>query len=237
MFSYSEPPRVKPKVRLPRIVRGAMIEPPDHCGHKSSMKLRLGPVLHRRKIKQTTLADAVGVNKSYISEIVSGKKLPSMDVLSKIVEYLDVDPSEVMAPARSVPVVGYVGAGAAVELTDAYAKGDGMYHVACPEDLPAREVVAVEVTGQSMEPMIQPGDILFFTRHFMGVDERAVGNVAICETADGRALVKLIRPGRDKGTFDLYSINSALNGPEYGLRLRWAAPFRRHIRKEDVERI
>lgn len=204
-----------------------------------AMKLRIREIRLKRGMTIAQLADAIDKTPGYISMVERGanRKRPSTELLADIADALDVPSSSLLSDLRPVPVVGHVGAGAAVELTDAYAKGDGMYHVACPEDLPARDVVAVEVTGQSMEPMIQPGDILFFTRHFIGVDERAVSNVAICETADGRALVKLVRPGRDKGTFDLYSINSALNGPEYGLRLRWAAPFRRHIRKEDVERI
>jgi phage repressor protein C with HTH and peptisase S24 domain len=157
-------------------------------------------------------------------------------VLSKIVDALDVDPSEVFERLRKIAVAGRIGAGASVLLVDSYAKGDGLYHITCPDDLPSTGIVAVEVQDNSMEPLIKEGDVLLFSRHFIGIDERVIGNVGICETADGRALVKQIKPGRDPGTFDLYSFNTASNGPEYGVRLKWAAPYRRHLKAEDVDK-
>lgn len=204
-----------------------------------AMKLRIRELRKKRGLTIAQLADLVGKTSGYISMVERGahRKRPSTELLAEIAAALDVPSSALLAETRPVPVAGYVGAGASVELVDAYAKGDGHYHVACPDDLPARDVVAVEVVGHSMEPLIQPGDVLFFSRHFFGIDQAALDNVAICETADGRALVKLIRAGRERGIFDLYSINAMVNGPEYGVRLKWAAPYRRHLRRDDVEKL
>ncbi len=171
-----------------------------------------------------------------MSQLISGKKTPSLDTLQRIADVLDVDLSSLYDSARPVPVAGRVGAGASVELVDAFEKGDGLYKVASPEDIPAASVVAVEVQGDSMAPLIMPGDVLFFSRHFMGVDESAINRVSICETDDGRALVKQIRIGRETGLFDLYSANNN-QPPEYGVKLIWAAPLRRHLAKSDVERL
>lgn len=201
------------------------------------MKLDLRKTLKRRGIRQAQLADAIEVSPGYISQLANNQRTASQETLARIAEFLDVDVGELFDNPRPVAVAGRIGAGADVELVDAYAKGDGLYHIACPDDLPATGIVAVEVTGTSMQPLIQPGDVLLFSRHFIGIDEAAIDRVAIIETEDGRALVKLLRRGRDPGTFDLYSANAATNAPEYGVRLKWAAPYRRHLRGEDVERV
>ncbi|MBV7408183.1 XRE family transcriptional regulator [Maritimibacter sp. DP1N21-5] len=182
---------------------------------------------------QTRLAEAVGVSRGHMSLIISGQKAPSLSLLERAADALEVDISALYETSRTVPVAGRVGAGSRVELVDAFPQGEGLFRVACPEDLPSREVVAVEVEGDSMSPIIMPGDILFFTRNFVGIDENAVNRVSICETEDGRALVKLLRFGRDEGAFDLFSANN-LQPPEYGVKLQWAAPLRRHIARQDV---
>jgi transcriptional regulator with XRE-family HTH domain len=54
------------------------------------MKLHIAPLLAEKRITQTAFADAIGVNKSYVSEMVAGKKEPSFDTLRKMVEVLGV---------------------------------------------------------------------------------------------------------------------------------------------------
>jgi SOS-response transcriptional repressor LexA len=62
-------------------------------GHNGPMKLALGPLLKKVGMSQTALADAIGVNKSFISDIVAGKKRPSLATLHKIVAVLEVSPA------------------------------------------------------------------------------------------------------------------------------------------------
>lgn len=200
------------------------------------MNLRIRQIRQAAGMKVAELAARVDKSPSYISMLERGAhgKRPSSELLNSIANALDVSPGALFAESRPVPVAGRVGAGAEVELVDAYPKGEGLYHVAAPDDLPAASIVAVEVVGDSMEPLIEEGDVIFFCRHFVGIDPAAIGHVAILETDDGRALVKKIVPGREPGTFDLYSVNPA-TPPEYGCRLVWAAPWRRHLRRQDVE--
>ena len=185
--------------------------------------------------KQARLAEALDLSPGYVSSLAQNKASPSPKLLEEIAEYLDIDPGWLIVKSRPVPVVGRVGAGSEVELVDAYARGDGLYHVDSPADLPARDVVAVEVVGDSMEPLITQGDVLFFSRDFVGLNVGAVGTVSIINTHDGRVLVKQLLQGREKGLFDLYSANDRAAPPEYGVRLNWATPLRRHIKKQDVE--
>lgn len=198
------------------------------------MKMRLKELLEERGLKQVWLVNKLDLSPGYVSHLVGNTRTPSPALLSRLADAFDVPVSQLVADRPPVAVAGRVGAGAAVELVDAYPKGGGLFHVAAPDDLPASQIVAVEVVGDSMEPLIEEGDIIFFTRHFIGVDPGAIGHVAILCTDDGRALVKKIVNGREPGRFDLYSINPA-TPPEYGVKLSWAAPWRRHIRNQDVE--
>jgi transcriptional regulator with XRE-family HTH domain len=64
------------------------------------MKLQIGPVIARRRMSQTQLADAVGVQKGYLSEIVSGKKLPSLDTFMRLCDVLKATPNELFGIDR-----------------------------------------------------------------------------------------------------------------------------------------
>lgn len=200
------------------------------------MENRIKEVRKKFGITATKLAEMVDISRPYMSQIENntGGKRPSGDLLMRFAAALDVPVSKLFPSDQAIAVAGRIGAGAEVQLVDAYEKGDGLYQVACPDGLSSSGVVAVEVVGDSMAPIIQPGDVLFFSRHFFGIDENALGRVSICETEDGRALVKHITKGRDSGTFDLMSANNT-TAAEYSVRLKWAAPMRRHVPKEEVE--
>lgn len=54
------------------------------------MKLNIAPALRQSGKTQTALADAIGVKKGFMSEILSGKKAPSLDTLIAIATALEV---------------------------------------------------------------------------------------------------------------------------------------------------
>lgn len=198
------------------------------------MQLRLKELLAERNLKQRWLVERLDLSPGYVSHLVNNSRAPSSGLIARLAEAFNVPVAQLLADKPPVAVAGRIGAGAAVELVDAYPKGGGLYHVAAPDDLPASQIVAVEVVGDSMEPLIEEGDVIFFTRHFLGIDQAAIGHVSILGTEDGRALVKKVVQGREPGLFDLYSVNPS-SPPEYGVKLIWAAPWRRHLRKQDVE--
>lgn len=138
--------------------------------------------------------------------------------------------------ATTIPVVGHVGAGAEVELFDAFEKGDGHYRVTCPPQLGPRGIVAVEVVGDSMMPVYPPGSVLFYSRDALGIPTEAIGRICVCEDTDGKAWVKQIRPGRDEGTFTLISMNPD-HDHRHGVSLKWAAVVRFALPPEFVRRI
>lgn len=141
-----------------------------------------------------------------------------------------------LGPRPTVSIAGKVGAGARVPLVDVYEKGDGP-QVECPRDLSPHGVVAVEVDGDSMEPVYSAGDLLFYSREtHEGVPAEAIGKRCICEDTNGMGWVKVVRTGRDAGTFDLHSFNDT-SPTMYGVHLKWAAPVRLHWPAEFARRV
>ena len=201
--------------------------------------MRIRELRTRKNIKQIELANAVNLSRPYMSALETGnvKKSPSIDVLSALANALGVRIGELFDDAKPIAVAGKVGAGAKVPLSDVYEKGDGLYYVACPADLPHDiHVVAVEVEGDSMVPVYQDGDILFYSRDVMGVPNEAIGRICVCEDTSGDVWVKHIRPGSEPGKFHLISVNPLIDNM-FDRELKWAAPVRLHWPHDLVEKM
>lgn len=128
----------------------------------------------------------------------------------------------------TIAIAGQVGAGARIPLFDAYEKGDGP-QVEAPPQLPAKGIVAVEVVGDSMEPVFSAGDLLFYTREAAdGVPEDVIGHKCVCEDADGNCWVKQVRRGSAPGLFNLISINPGADN-QHDVLLKWAARVKMHL--------
>jgi transcriptional regulator with XRE-family HTH domain len=138
--------------------------------------------------------------------------------------------------ARAIAVAGKVGAGASVDLVDAHEKGDGLYLVACPPQLSPHGMVAVEVEGDSMAPTYSPGTVLFYSRQALGIPTEAIGRICVCEDADGKGWVKVIKLGVTEGTFSLISLNPEA-GNLHGVQLKWAAPVKFSLPKEFIKKL
>ena len=190
-------------------------------------------IMAERGWNDAALSQEAGLGISYIRDLKRGKaQSPTLARAEQIATALGVGLEDILAaasdePQKTITIAGKVGAGARVPVFDAYEKGAGP-KVACPPGLSPHGVVAVEIEGDSMEPVYSAGDLLFYTRHtHEGVPVEAIGKRCVCEDTYGLGWVKLIREGREKGTFDLYSFNDA-SPPLYGVRLKWAAPVLLH---------
>lgn len=188
------------------------------------------------------IAKAAGVSYDKLKNLRQGKaQTTGVDDAKKVAAAFGVTLDDFFAgriggDANAVHVVGHVGAGAEVDLFDAYDKGNGHYRIACPPQLSPRGLVAVEVVGDSMAPIYLPGSILFYSRAALGVPVESVGQICVCEDDAGRAWVKQVRTGRDEGTFTLVSLNSDYDH-RHGIRLKWAAPVRFSLPPEFVRRL
>ena len=189
-----------------------------------------------------SIARAAGVSYDTLKNVSQGKsQRPNLEDALKVARSFGVSLEQFLegdldqAPA-TITVAGRVGAGAEIELIDAWPKGEGLYHVACPPGLPPHGIVAVEVAGDSMAPIYEPGSVLFYARQAMGVPTEALGRICIAADTENRVWLKQVKPGTAPGLFHLISINPAgLN--MHDARLVWAAPVKLHLPPDLVRRI
>ncbi|MBY6113319.1 helix-turn-helix domain-containing protein [Mameliella alba] len=203
----------------------------------------LKAIMTARGLKDAPLAERAGLGTSFIRDLHRKKaSSPKLENALRIADALGLTVEDIISAAdglpttKSITIAGKVGAGAQVPVFDAYEKGDGP-QVEAPPGLPTSGIVAVEVEGDSMEPVFSAGDLLFYTRNsHEGVPIEAIGKRCVCEDENGMGWVKLLRAGRDEGTFDLQSFND--NSPTmYGIRLEWAAPVRLHWPADLVRKV
>lgn len=172
-----------------------------------------------RKAKGLTLeglAEAADLSPSYLSRMERGGRNVSLKNLGKIADALGVRKRDLVPNPATVPLVGYVGAGAA---THRYAEAQGPFdEVPAPEgSTPA--TVAVEIRGDSLGS--------FFDRWLVFYDDvrdpptsDLLGHVCVCGLADGRILIKLLKRGNLAGH---YTLVSQFEPPIYDVILEWAA--------------
>lgn len=211
---------------------------------ENSFKNALQYALDQTGRSLRSVAIDAGVSYEQLKGLMQGKaKSTNVDDGVKVANAFGVPVEEFLSGNLSnitptISVAGRVGAGAKVALFDSYAKGDGLYHVACPPQIGPSGIVAVEVEGNSMEPAYEGGDILFYSREAMGVPIEAIGRRCVVEDSDGFVWVKLLRrrEGQPEGLFDLISFH-ADTPPMYDSTAKWAAPIKMHLPKHLVTKL
>jgi transcriptional regulator with XRE-family HTH domain len=185
-------------------------------------------------LSQAAFAELIDVDQSNVSRWENGAA-PDDPHLLRIAELAGVHPAVLRygAPpedaegpvgtptARTVPVVGYVGAGQEVFAHDDHALGGGLEEVEAPEGVGGRPVVAVRIRGESMHPM-RAGWLLFYRREDEGVPDECLNRLCVVKLADdGPVLVKEVHRGYRPNHFVLASWSAP---PIEDVRLDWAAP-------------
>lgn len=175
------------------------------------------------------IADKAGVSYEQLKKVGQGKtRSMNADDAVKVARAFGVSVDDFLlgnlgGVVPLVAVAGVVGAGAKVQLIDAFEKGNGFFHVQRPEPLKNLPVVAVQVKGDSMVPMYQPGDILFYSRPtHEGIASEDIGRPCVVEDQSGNAWVKQVRRGTEPGLFHLVSLNPDAE-TVWDQPIRWAA--------------
>ncbi len=124
------------------------------------------------------LAEAAGVSDAHIIYIEKGQRKPTFDKVMRIMEALGVSVEEFLAetghgeanvePARigglqRVPVISWVTAGMWQDVCDAFEPGDADEWI--DSDVRGRNVFALRVVGDSMEPEFKEGEIVVVSPH------------------------------------------------------------------------
>lgn len=177
--------------------------------------------LYRDRIQwsQGKLASAVGTTAQMIGLLESGKRKLTVDWMEKLAPPLGVLPSDLMLSSKSVPVLGYVGAGAEVYSIDDHAKGSGMFETSAPPQGATPSMVALVVRGDSMSPAYEDGDIIYYDQQVTGDYDHLVGKRVVARLEDGRTFVKKLRKNSE-GQYWLHSHNA---DPIVNPRIAWLA--------------
>lgn len=122
--------------------------------------------------------------------------------------------SNVSEKAQSVPLVGYVSAGAAANFM---AAGD-LGEVAAPEN-PNEDTVAVEIRGDSLGTLFDRW-LVYYDNVQRPVTTDLIGQLCVIGLVDGRVLIKKIKRSRTKGLFHLIS---QTEDPILDVEIEWAA--------------
>lgn len=193
-------------------------------------------------LKPARVSTDAGLDNSTIRKIFAGQSgSPKFENAEKIARALNMTVLQILeaggGPSRpTVAIAGKVGAGARVPVFDAYEKGDGPQVELPPQIKSPHGIVAVEIEGDSMEPIYREGDILFYRREALGVPTEAIGHICVCECEDGLGWVKQVKLGTEPGLFHLIAVNPAAD-TQHDMRLKWAAPVRFHLPAQDTRKV
>lgn len=159
--------------------------------------------------------EAMGVSRSQFIKLERGERRLTADYIALAAKAFNVSESDVISDRHTVPLVGYVGAGAVAHYFEAQGPFD---EVPMPENGNER-TVAVEARGDSLGP--------FFNQWLVYYDEvrnpptpDMIGALCVVETVDERVLVKKLMRGSRPGTFHLLSQTES---PIEDVELVWAA--------------
>jgi len=132
-------------------------------------------------------------------------------------EWADGASAPARRKGRTVPLVGYVGAGAQAHY---YASADeGLGEVDAPEDA-TETTVAAEIRGVSLGPALDRW-LVFYDEVRSPVTPDMHGRLCVVGLDDERVLVKVIRPAGEPGRFHLISNGS--EEPIFDQAVMWAA--------------
>ena len=126
-------------------------------------------------------------------------------------------PVESINGSASVLLGGEIGAGGLV----AYFKDDAEKQFVPRPPLAPGPLMALRVSGESMLPKYEAGDIIYIRRDHEGVLPEYLGRYCAIHLSDGGTYLKILAAGSEPGRFTLRSLNAA-DMPN--VEVVWAAP-------------
>jgi repressor LexA len=154
------------------------------------------------------LASAMGVRPGAVSELFSGIRLVKASEIPLIVEYLELD---------AVPIMGRIGAGAVIEPEREQVPPEGLGEIHLPFPI-AEETIAFEVSGDSMLPKYENGDIIVVYREQRHPVSSFYGEEAAVRLKTGERYLKTVERGKSPSVVNLISFNAK---PINGVKLDW----------------
>jgi repressor LexA len=170
------------------------------------------------------LAVAMGVRAGAVSEVLSGIRLIKASELQPIIEYLELN---------MVPIMGRVGAGAVIEPEHEQVPPEGLGEIELPFPL-AEETIAFEVTGDSMLPKYENGDIIVVFREQRHPVSSFYGEEAAVRLKTGERYLRTIERGKSASMVNLTSFNAK---PINGVKLDWIGEIYVTLPRGQIQRL
>jgi repressor LexA len=170
------------------------------------------------------LAAAMNVRPGAVSEILSGLRLIKASEIADIVDYLELN---------SVPIMGRVGAGAVIEPEHEQVPPEGLGEVELPFPI-SEETVAFEVSGDSMLPKYENGDVIVVFREQRHPISSFYGEEAAVRLKTGERYLKTIERGNSASLVNLTSFNAK---PILGVKLEWIGEICVTLPRGQIERL
>jgi hypothetical protein len=164
----------------------------------------------------TELSKAIGRGKDYVRDYLAARKEDFSRSEWDSIRALLRSKTSAAAPEGQVAVVGYVGAGAAMQL---YSEGQGPFDFVDAPDGSTDDTVAVEIRGESLGALFDQW-LVYYDDVRDPPGASLVGHLCVVGLLDGRVLVKKLQRGQLPGHFNLLSNTEA---PIYDVEVAWAA--------------
>lgn len=155
-----------------------------------------------------------------VFDMLRRDRSPSIDNFIAVARAVGVSPAWLLSgddqDRHQVPIVGIASAG------DGWAPGDDGLEFT-DFLLSGRDLIAVEVRGDSMFPVYRDGDMLICERLRGRQIIDFVGRDCVIQTTDGQHLVKQLKAATRGGLYRLKSYNQRFDDLD-NVALAWAAP-------------
>jgi DNA-binding XRE family transcriptional regulator len=197
----------------------------------SDRNIAMGERIRRARkslnLTQQEFAERLQVTQPTVHRWEKGFYDPDEQALQRLSAMTDLPPAyfrygeqAVTQGRRAVTVVGHVGSDGQISLDENKAQGVPTIDAPVSEALSA---VAIVVRGDSLYPVYQDGDVIFYGLEASNDEQAFLGRECVVKLAKGPTLLKRVMRGSERGSYLLLSHNGS---PVDNARLDWASPVR-----------
>ena len=183
--------------------------------------------IERQGISTTDLARAANVKRDIVRDL---ERRPvsstSVERAQAIAHALGLSLDEMLQePERAASITGVVSSSAQVELVDRYDGGADEHRVWRPAQLvTAPDLAAILVRSGVMQPVYQPGHLLFYEPRSGGVPDEALDRPCVVELTSGETVVGFLRR-QDANAHSVTGLH-ATSRQWFDVAVTWASPIR-----------
>lgn len=175
----------------------------------------------------------MGVSRGQFIKLERGERRLNTDYIELAAKAFQVRPSEIIEEAdkETVPLMGYVGAGAEIMPDYEQTPPEGLEQIDVPFPLPD-DMVAFEIRGDSMLPVFKDGSVIIVYREQKKPITSFYGEEAAVRTSDGRRFIKTIMRG--SSGVNLLSWNAA---PIEDVQIDWIGEIFATLPRASLKRV